>query len=284
MSAGVTDAQMCTCTGSAQVAWASVPAEGQAAEGGSGSGVVDAVLLRLVHRNNERIARLDPWSAQPRILSAEGLLPRLRSDAAVIRREWQEFALAESRLPTIDALMGGHQGQVGSWWRASPLVMMGRPVPGLADHFPLTVRSLVRTPRLRFAMWSVFGPGAELPEHVGTNSGYLRLLFAVDAGPSAWIRIGGVDYRLTDGDGVIFDDLVPHQAINASSQPRVLLMCDLDRELPLFASLSNRALQRLRLFAFPQYRRVADRAAEFDRALNPPPMASRSRAAGVSET
>lgn len=248
--------------------WAAESTDGDPANGGTGSRRLDLYLDQMVERNNRRVARLDSGSGRPRTLTAADELPQLRAAAPLIKAEWAAFDGGGNRLPTIDDLLDGYQGNVGSWWRAGPIVVQGRAVPGLGDRFPATVDALLAVPRLRFATWSVFGPGAELPEHVGTNSGHLRLLFGVDCGPSAWIRIDGTDYRMSDGDGVLFEDTLPHHALNDSDGQRVLLMCDLLRELPLVPSVANRVVQDLRYHLIPRYRRAAPRAAEWDRALN----------------
>lgn len=256
--------------------WSTESTDGDPANGGSGSARLDLLLDSLVRRNNARVERFDAAAGRPRRLSESGELAALRASSPQIRAEWDRFDGGGSRLPTIDDLLGGYQGHVGSWWRAGPIVMQGRSVRGLGDRFPMTVAALRRVPNLRFAMWSVFGPGTELPEHVGANSGHLRLLFGVDCGPSAWIRIDGRQYAMRDGDGVLFEDTLPHHALNDSERPRVLLMCDLLRDLPPLPSVTNRLVQDLRYYLIPRYRCAAARAGEWDRALNGPPSAIES--------
>ena len=84
---------------------------------------------------------------------------------------------------------------------------------------PRPSRRSGRSRGLRSALWSVFEPGTELPEHTGPNAGMLRYHLGVRCGDDAAVRVGDVVVPYRDGEGVLFDDTVPHAAWNRGAEP-----------------------------------------------------------------
>ena len=54
------------------------------------------------------------------------------------------------------------------------------------------------------------------------------------------IRVAGREYVWKEGEGVLSDDSLPHEVINLSREPRVVLIVDLPRPLPLVPRLENK--------------------------------------------
>jgi aspartate beta-hydroxylase/beta-hydroxylase len=65
------------------------------------------------------------------------------------------------------------------------------------------------------------------------------------------MRVAGRGYVWKEGEGVLFDDSWPHEVINRSREPRVVLIVDVPRPLPLVPRLVNGAV--LWGFAAPAY-------------------------------
>lgn len=93
-------------------------------------------LARLVAWNTSRVHRVDPDSSNPRFFDEEWY-HIVVADHPVIQAEWGAFIDSGARLPLIDDLLGGWQGNDESWWQ---------PGPSLAgdDHVP---RSPTCSPR-----------------------------------------------------------------------------------------------------------------------------------------
>jgi beta-hydroxylase len=89
----------------------------------------------------------------------------------------------------------------------------------------------------------MLGPGRRLPEHRGPNKGVLRyhLGLKVPAPDSCGIRVGGQTRHWREGEGLLFDDTLPHEAWNDGDQPRVVLLVDVIRPLRFPYSWINRA-------------------------------------------
>ncbi len=229
---------------------------------------VSGAVERLVAANTARIHRVDGDAPNPRPIAGEPWYDRVVGAHPAIRAEWDAFDAAGLRLPLIEEMLGGWQGNVGGWWRTGALISRGRPRAPLAPHFPATVAALLEVPGLLSAIWSVLGPGAELPPHQGVNAGALNLLVGVDTPPGSGHEIEGRPVSLDGGAVVIFDDTLPHSAWNHADRPRVLLIGDVLRPLPGLAGRANAAVQWASNALLPAYGAALDRNAELYHALN----------------
>lgn len=226
------------------------------------------IARRLVELNNRNIRRIEPSSPNPRPLGGEPWVDGLRSAHRDIRAEWDAFARAGGRLPLIEDLLDGWQGNTGSWWRAGGLIARRSPRPPLADLFPHTVEALLAVPGLISATWSVLGPGAELPAHVGDNAGALNFLLGVVSPEGSGHEIEGRRFHLDEGELAVFDDTRPHAAWNHAPTPRVLVIGDILRPVPGLSGRANAGVQFARHHLNPSYRRAISTGAELHRALN----------------
>lgn len=229
--------------------------------------LVERGVDRMVAANTAWMRRVDAGHPNPRDLSGQPWAVELVAAHERIHREWSDFVARGGDLPYIDDLLDGHQGNQSSWWKAGALIVRGRPAPPLADCLPETTEALMRVPGMLSTMLSVLGPGGELPEHTGPNSGSLRMLVGVDVPEGAGHQIEGRHVSLADGAVVLFDDSYPHAAWNRSDRPRVALLCDILRPLPFGLRAANRAVQFLRHHLTPEYHRVTTVGAEWHEAL-----------------
>lgn len=227
----------------------------------------DAVA-RLVEWNNRHVHTADPAPPNPRPIEHEAWYHGMRAVHPTILGEWRSFVSGGGRLPLIDSLLQGPQGNVGGWWQAGGLIVERRPRGPLAAAFPGTVAALLTIPGLLSAMWSVLGPGAELPPHAGTNAGALNLLVGVDCPAGSGHDIDGKQVSLDGGDVVIFDDTFVHSAWNRSDEPRVLLIGGVLRPVPGLTGRVNTLVQYAQHRLTPRYYRAIEVGAELHRALN----------------
>jgi hypothetical protein len=231
-------------------------------------GGLEALLARAVTANNARLRQRarDRSDLNPR--PAEGAPWRGRLEAAhvAIRAEWDADRARGHELPRIEQVLGEDQGNEGSW-QAGLLVAAGKPVAPLADRFPHTMAALAEVPGLTDALWSVLGPGTELPEHQGPNAGVLRLHLGIRCSGDTALSVAGVVVPYRDGETVVFDDTLPHAAWNRGEVERVTLFCQIRRPAGPVTDIANRAVQHL-IGLDPRYRQAPERAAGFDHALN----------------
>jgi beta-hydroxylase len=128
-------------------------------------------------------------------------------------------------------------------WRTAPLLTYGLRSEGLIAQCPETWRLLQGVPGLVGAMFSVLEPGRFLPPHRGPYNGLLRLhlgLIVPDVPDKIGIRVVDKIRPWEEGQALIFDDTLEHEAWNDSDQTRVVLLVDFARPLRAPARLLNR--------------------------------------------
>lgn len=230
--------------------------------------LVAPAMAAVVGWNNRSVRAHDP-RPNPVPLDGVAWAERLAADHAAIRREWDAFVDGGGRLPQLEDVFGGPQGNVSSWWRGLPLMLRGRGVGPARHHFGTTVAALARVPGLHSAMWSVMGPGGKLPPHAGPNAGALRLLVGVAGSDGAVVTVGDTAVAMRDGDALLFDDTDVHASTNDTDSPRVLILCDVIRPLPAPARWVNRVVQEAHHELIPRFRGAPGAGAEWFDALNP---------------
>ncbi len=126
-------------------------------------------------------------------------------------------------------------------WSVFMLELLGHRPERNRARCPATCAALAKVPGVLQAFFSVLDPGKSVPLHDGPYVGYLRyhLGVRIPKDDPPLIRVAGQDYVWKDGEGVIFDDSWPHEVVNHSREPRVVLIVDIPRPLPLVPRLVN---------------------------------------------
>ena len=126
-------------------------------------------------------------------------------------------------------------------WKVFMLELLGHRPERNRARCPDTCAALAQVPGVLQAFFSVLEPGKSVPLHDGPYLGYLRYHLGVrvpkDDPPQ--IRVAGRPYVWKEGEGVMFDDSWPHEVVNHSREPRVVLIVDVPRPLPLLPRLVN---------------------------------------------
>ena len=178
-------------------------------------------------------------------------------------------------IPHIEDVTGGiPQGNVGPW-RSFVMMHQGRWIDWNCERCPKTT-ALVRTiPGLTLAGFSVLEPGTHITAHRGPNKGALRYQLGVIVPGSdgdCRIRVGDEMLHWHDGEGVMFDFTVEHEAWNDSDAIRVLLMLEVLTPLPWYIGAPNRLAQRA-MGWFPTTRDITNRLRKLEpelRRVQPP--------------
>lgn len=173
---------------------------------------------------------------------------RIEAGYPEIRAEVDDLLHGPTEIPHIEDVTGGiPQGNIGPW-RSFVLMHQGRWMDWNCERCPRTTELVRSIPGLTMAGFSVLEPGTHITEHRGPNKGALRYQLGVvvpgDYGDCR-IRVGEDMLVWQEGEGVMFDFTVPHEAWNDSDGIRVLLMLEvITPGLPWYLRHTNAAAQR----------------------------------------
>lgn len=106
---------------------------------------------------------------------------------------------------------------------------------------PKTVAILKTIPSVNGAMFSLLPPGSQLTRHLDPVACSLRYHLGLMTPNSAacYINVDGNPYFWRDGEDFLFDETYLHFAKNETDQHRLILMCDVERRLPVVGRLIN---------------------------------------------
>jgi beta-hydroxylase len=106
---------------------------------------------------------------------------------------------------------------------------------------PNTVEILAKIPTVNGAMFSILPPGGKLTRHLDPVACSLRLHLGLSTPNSdkAFINVDSESISWRDGKAFLFDETFLHFAENNSDQPRLILMCDIERPLTPIGKVIN---------------------------------------------
>jgi aspartate beta-hydroxylase len=170
-----------------------------------------------------------PWAAS------------LERETAAIREELQGVlasgqGFAPYMQPSPDRPVFNTNGLLNDpAWSACHLIRDGEEVVANAALCPRTLAALRELPLCRIkgrtptALFSLLRPGAHIPPHHGFLNTRLICHLPLIVPPECALRVGGETRPWREGELVIFDDTMEHEAWNRSSQPRAVLLFDIWR-------------------------------------------------------
>jgi aspartate beta-hydroxylase len=134
-------------------------------------------------------------------------------------------------------------------WRMFILKAYGAEFPHNTAVCPGLAALVTACPDVLSASISFLAPGKHIPVHLGPFRGVLRFYLvlrmplAADGRPAAVLRIAGTEYRLADGEYLLWDDTFPHEVTNDSDEVRTVLLLDVCRRgMPLDMRLLSHLL------------------------------------------
>lgn len=138
-------------------------------------------------------------------------------------------------------------------WSAFHLLRHGAPVEANAARCPKTMAALAQVPlctvkgRTPTALFSLLRPGAYLAPHHGYLNTRLICHLPLIVPGQCELRVGNQIHVWREGEVLVFDDTIEHEAWNRSSQLRVVLLFDIWRpELtPMERSLVSEMLESI---------------------------------------
>ena len=120
-------------------------------------------------------------------------------------------------------------------WTALYLWKNGTFIPEIAERCPKTVKALDSVPlsaigsRTPSVFFSRLEPGAHIPPHTGMLNMRLICHLPLIVPPACWLRVGNETREWREGELMIFDDSIEHEARNPSDDMRIVLIFDIWR-------------------------------------------------------
>lgn len=225
-------------------------------------------VFALLDANDHLIGRFAPDLPEQWPLEEFPWIPAIEAAHPEIKAEVERY-LARRPMPHVAEVSGldphSDEGQqaapVEGAWRTVILWVAGKWIDETARQFPKTVEVTKDVKGVMSIGFTGLDPHSHLDHHVGPNRGALRYQLPVIV-PGEYgdcrIRIGEDMVRWREGESVVFDLSVDHEAWNDSEAFRVLLMLEI--RLPLrFPLRMVNALAQYSYRFHPSYRGMADR-------------------------
>jgi aspartyl/asparaginyl beta-hydroxylase (cupin superfamily) len=170
-----------------------------------------------------------PWSA-----TLEGEFENIRAEARAILdsgRGFVPYIQRGANRPSFDprGLLDNPD------WGAFFLIKDGATVAENAARCPRTFAAINRLSLCRIdnrspsVLFSLLRPGARIPPHHGFMNVRLICHLPLIVPPSCGLRVGNEIRSWREGELVIFDDSIEHEAWNLSDEPRAVLIFDVWR-------------------------------------------------------
>jgi aspartate beta-hydroxylase len=183
-------------------------------------------------------------------------VPELERQTAAIRDEMLD-ALAEDANAFTPYVQYQPGDPVNQWadlnhshdWTSFHLFRSGEPVADNIARCPNTAAALARIDAVHLAgtcpnaMFSVLAPGTRIPPHHGESNARLVAHLPLVVPEHCLFRVGFDTRRWTEGEVLIFDDTIEHEAANQSDRIRVVLIFDVWN--PLLSQEEREIAQRL---------------------------------------
>ncbi len=137
-------------------------------------------------------------------------------------------------------------------WRIFILKAYGTEIPHNMARCPTLAALVSAAPDVVSASISFLAPGKHIPQHRGPFRGVLRFYLSLsmprsaDGRPAAVLKIADSEYRIADGDCLLWDDTYPHEVWNGSNEVRTVLLLDVRRRgMPVDMELLSRMLMAI---------------------------------------
>jgi aspartate beta-hydroxylase len=166
-----------------------------------------------------------PW-----VEALEKLTPRIQAEAHTVLGDtgWAPYIENETRRPNANPLLQDPN------WSAFYLIRGGSDVAHNAQRCPATMAALLdlplcRTGRTPDVLFSLLRPGTRIRPHHGFMNARLICHLPLMIPAECALRVGNETRAWREGEVVLFDDSVEHEAWNLSRELRVVMIFDVWR-------------------------------------------------------
>ena len=172
--------------------------------------------------------RLFPWLDELEA-ATETIAEELKAVMAAERAELVPYIQYDEHLPLAQWKPLNRNPD----WTAIHLWRNGELIEANARHCPNTLKLLegLLQPQGRGsgpnAMFSLLAPGTAIPPHVGVSNARLVCHLPLVVPEGCWFRVGAETRYWKRGEAFVFDDTIEHEALNPSSELRVVFIFDI---------------------------------------------------------
>jgi aspartyl/asparaginyl beta-hydroxylase (cupin superfamily) len=117
----------------------------------------------------------------------------------------------------------------GDGWNVYGLVAFGQRIEAALARCPVTAAAVALVPGLATAGFSRLAPGTHIRPHVGWVKTVFRAHLGLVVPDACELRVGSETRAWREGQALIFDDTVEHEAWNRSDRTRTVLLFDFVR-------------------------------------------------------
>ena len=171
-----------------------------------------------------------PWAASLES-QTDAIRAELRGVLAGSTTDFEPYVQPEADRPNFNT-----KGLLNnSDWSACYLIRNGVDVPDIAARCPNTMAALRELPLCRIegrtpsVIFSALRPGARIPPHNGFTNIRLICHLPLIVPGNCGLRVGNETRAPREGELVVFDDSIEHEAWNNSNELRVILLFDIWR-------------------------------------------------------
>ncbi len=162
--------------------------------------------------------------------AVEAATPAIRAELMNLMTQAERFSPYVQGASRRD---GAGQGLLNNAdWSACHIIKDGEVVEELAAQCPATLAALADTPLARVpgrspsVLFSLLRPGMHIPPHHGFVNTRLIAHLPLIVPNNCALRVGSETRRWVEGELLVFDDTIEHEAWNKSDQNRVVLLFD----------------------------------------------------------
>jgi aspartate beta-hydroxylase len=204
-----------------------------------------AAMRQIYDRRIQTPAVLDPQQYFAGAARFGAAWPQLRLEALAIQANL-------SAVPRFHELMA-QQAEISNNdqrdWRMFVIKAYGVVFAANAARCPQLAALVAQCPQVVSASLSFLAPHKYVPQHRGPFRGVIRYYLGLsvplgaDAQPGTTLTIDGRQYRLGNGQALLWDDTFAHDVHNDTDAVRVALLLDVRRTgMPLYMDLLSRLL------------------------------------------
>lgn len=157
---------------------------------------------------------------------------KIKKEVNQLLKYINHIPLTHDAIPYNEYISRDYDKDTGKGWKTLPLKLEGQLTRIGKLHCPL-ISELINISNIRNATISILEGKRHIPIHCGYFKGYIRYLFCVIEPKKnhSFIYINKKKYIFKENEGILWDDLFPHEVYNMSENIRVCIYLDILREL-----------------------------------------------------
>ena len=147
-----------------------------------------------------------------------------------LESRWQEVQTELDQLPSKQFMSWHEKHLYTQDWSVVGLYAFGEQLSSNCQLCPKTVELLSQIPGIYNAGFSKLKPGTHIQPHKGYSGALLRCHLGLRVPESCGIQVAGETRHWQEGQCLVFDDTLLHNAWNDSNSDRVVLLLDFRKE------------------------------------------------------